>query len=205
PLQSFLPPPPPTPSHTGPTRLIAPASTILFVPNSHTATTPHSPYPASNLPSPTHWTAYPRPSSILLLSQPPDQSCAVLGDILATRLRHRGVRAVVVDGRVRDLKSLAGLQDGGFGVWTRGTSVVGAGAEAKAWAVDVGVKVGKVGVEPGDIVFADAEERGVVVIPKDRLEEVVEMLPRLKEADEKCLEDVRSGIDVAEAFARHRG
>lgn len=74
-----------------------------------------------------------------------------MGDILATRLRVRGVRGAVVDGRVRDLTSLAGLvsdaEDGTFQIWNKGTSTVGTGMEAKAWAVDVPLTIGNVVVK----------------------------------------------------------
>jgi regulator of RNase E activity RraA len=43
-----------------------------------------------------------------VLSQPPGQSCAVVGGIMAIRMAKIGVKAVVVDGRVRDLGALAG-------------------------------------------------------------------------------------------------
>lgn len=71
-----------------------------------------------------------------------------MGGILATRLKVRGVRGAVVDGRVRDLTSLANLvsEDDGssFRIWNKGTSTVGTGMEAKAWAVDVPLTIGSV-------------------------------------------------------------
>jgi len=52
-------------------------------------------------------------------------------------------------------------------------------------------------------VFADPLE-GVVVIPQDQLDEVLELLPKLTSADEKVIEDVRKGGLVREAFAKYR-
>lgn len=70
--------------------------------------------------------------------------------------------------------------------------------------MDVPVAVQGVEVRPGDILCADEGERGCVVIPRARLGEVMEMLPGLKAADDKCVEDVKMGVDVQEAFRRHR-
>jgi len=55
----------------------------------------------------------------------------------------------------------------------------------------------------GDIVFADPLE-GVVVIPQDKLDQVLELLLKLTGADEKVIEDVRNGGLVKEAFAKYR-
>ena len=51
--------------------------------------------------------------------------------------------------------------------------------------------------------FCDPAE-GVVAIPQDLLDTVLEILSRLVEADERVKEDVRNGVSVQEAFAKHR-
>lgn len=58
-------------------------------------------------------------------------------------------------------------------------------------------------MEKGDIVFSDPIE-GVVVIPADKLEAVVELIPKLVRADDKVKEEVEAGMSVREAFAKHR-
>jgi len=116
-------------------------------------------------------------------------------------MKMRGALGAVVSGRIRDMQELRSLDD--FGVWARGTSTVGTGAEAVPWSRDVDVSVGGVVVSPGDIIFADPLE-GVVCIPRNKLDEVLEMLPRLTEADERVLEFVRGGVGVKEAFEKFR-
>lgn len=64
-------------------------------------------------------------------------------------------------------------------------------AEQEAW------------VHPGDYIVADAN--GVVCLPKVLAERVLELLPGIVEADEKVANDIRNGVPVADAFARHRG
>jgi regulator of RNase E activity RraA len=44
--------------------------------------------------------------SIVVIDQPKDQYCAVTGGIMATRMKVLGIRAAVVNGRVRDLREL---------------------------------------------------------------------------------------------------
>jgi regulator of RNase E activity RraA len=55
----------------------------------------------------------------------------------------------------------------------------------------------------GDIVFCDALE-GVVAIPKDLLDDVIDLMPKLVHADEMVKEDVQAGFSVFEAFKKHR-
>jgi regulator of RNase E activity RraA len=59
-------------------------------------------------------------------------------------------------------------------------------------------------VKPGDLVFSDAKN-GVVIIPQDKVEKVVAMLPKLVAADDRVKEDVENGMTVQEAFKKHRG
>ncbi|GAB1733586.1 hypothetical protein NU195Hw_Modified_515t1 [Hortaea werneckii] len=229
-------------SNQNPTTIVAPLSTVLFVPKppspttGETTPTPIIP-PESNIPQDKHWTDLPAPGTIVLLQQPHGQICAVCGDILATRLKVRGVRGIVADGRVRDVVALSNLcrpasatstrssgegnggGGGEFTVWSRGTSTVGTGLAAQAWCVDVPLSLATADndastttsassetlqVHPGDIIVCDEGERGGVVIPLAKLDEVLKLLPGLKEADEKCIADVEGGVDVREAFRRHR-
>lgn len=55
------------------------------------------------------------PGTIAVLSQPRGQKCAVVGGIMAARMRKLGVKGVVVDGRVRDLGGLAEVGAEGWG------------------------------------------------------------------------------------------
>lgn len=58
-------------------------------------------------------------------------------------------------------------------------------------------------VSPGDIVFCDPLE-GVVVIPQDLADQVIDLIPKLVSADDKVKEDVEKGSTVQAAFKKHR-
>ena len=51
----------------------------------------------------------------------------------------------------------------------------------------------------------DPAERGAVCIPSALVTEVLALVPKLVEADEKVIKDVEGGMTVAEAFKLHRG
>lgn len=69
---------------------------------------------------------------------------------------------------------------------------------------NVPVTINDVTIRPNDIVFADPIE-GVVVIPSDLVDQVIELMPKLVSADDKVKEDVVAGTTVKVAFAKHRG
>jgi regulator of RNase E activity RraA len=45
---------------------------------------------------------------------------------------------------------------------------------------------------------------GVVAIPKDKLDQVLDLMPKLTDADDKVKVDVDKGVTVKEAFKKHR-
>jgi regulator of RNase E activity RraA len=124
-----------------------------------------------------------------------------MGGIMQARMQELGAIAIVVDGRVRDLDYLSGSR---IPIFSRGTSVIGAGAETKFHAKEVAIQIGDVRVEPGDFVLVDEAERGVVVVPRGRVEEVLALCERCVKEDEKVLEAVERGRSVDEAFRKYR-
>lgn len=191
----------------GTNRIVAPVSTVVFVPRSHQPGSPSS-IPSlptqSNLSKDKHWTDYFPPGSVAVFQQPSEQIVALLGDIVATRLKVRGVVGAVIDGRARDIVSCADLcKDGKFQVWSRALSSVGTSLEAKPWAVNVPLTIGGVEVKPGDILCADEGEQVMTVIPREKLKDVMALLPRFKAADDAILKDVQQGDDLAKSFKAH--
>lgn len=88
-------------------KIIAPAWTAKFIakndPVPETADT-HS-FPAG-----THWVDWAEPGTVAVIEQPAGQYCAVLGGIMAVRMKTLGVQGAVVNGRVRDLAEINACQ-----------------------------------------------------------------------------------------------
>jgi regulator of RNase E activity RraA len=120
---------------------------------------------------------------------------------MAVRMKYLGAQGLVVDGRVRDITALNETQ---LPIWSKGTSIIGAGAETKFHARQVPVTIGETTVEAGDIVMIDPFENGVVAVPQGKVEELLELLPKLVAADEKVIADVEAGCSVQEAFKKYR-
>ncbi|KAG5975888.1 hypothetical protein E4U58_006880 [Claviceps cyperi] len=181
---------------TSPT--IAPVSTILFVAKGETLAASSS--PAANMPNGIHWADVMDPDTFVVMKQAPGQTNAICGGIMALRMKMRRVQGIIVAGRVRDMQELRSTN---LPILALGTSTVGAGAASTPHALQVPLDINGVIVSPGDIAFQDPVN-GVVVIPRDKLGRVLDLLPGLTAADEKVKEDILKGVSVYEAFARHR-
>jgi regulator of RNase E activity RraA len=70
-------------------------------------------------------------------------------------------------------------------------------------AIDIPITVSGVTITPGDIVISDPAS-GVVIIPQSKLEQVLELLPRLVGADNQVKEAVMNGMPVQQAFKKYR-
>jgi 4-hydroxy-4-methyl-2-oxoglutarate aldolase len=97
---------------------------------------------------------------VLVVTSTAPSTHGMFGELLATSLMARGVRALIVDAGVRDT---AELRDMGFAVWAQHVSCQGT-VKASPGSVNVPVVLGGVAVAPGDVVCADDD--GVVVVPR---------------------------------------
>ncbi|OAA70309.1 DlpA domain protein [Cordyceps fumosorosea ARSEF 2679] len=179
---------------------VAPVSTVLFTAKNEDPATA-SERPAPNFPKDTHWVDNAVPGTFAVMQQAPGQTNAICGGIMALRMRVLGVKGIIVAGRVRDLVELRSTE---LPIWALGTSTVGSGGSSVPWAREVPLTINGVLVSPGDLAVNDPVN-GVVVIPRDKVGQVLELLPRLTSADEKAKADVALGVSVKEAFQRHRG
>lgn len=94
--------------------------------------------------------------------------CGPFGEMAAVECQAKGVAGLVTSGSVRDSEAIARR---GFSAFCTGTSFRGTG-KANLGEINHPVSLGGVVVNPGDYVLGDAD--GVVVVPHDRIAEVIE-------------------------------
>ncbi len=109
-----------------------------------------------------------RPGDVVVVDASSSTVNAVLGDLIATKARHRGIAGFIVDGLVRDVDAVRALGD--FPVFARGISPIGP-LHRGPGEVNYPVSVGGIVVQPGDIVIGDTD--GVVVVPRDAATELL--------------------------------
>jgi 4-hydroxy-4-methyl-2-oxoglutarate aldolase len=98
---------------------------------------------------------------VLVVTNTAPSTHGAFGELLASSLMARGVRALVTDAGVRDTAELRAM---GFAVWSQHVSCQGT-VKASAGSVNVPVVLGQVVVNPGDVVCGDDD--GVVVVARD--------------------------------------
>jgi regulator of RNase E activity RraA len=119
-----------------------------------------------------------QPGDVLVIDTSASGTTAVLGDLISTKARHRGIAGVVVDGLIRDLPAIRALGD--FPVFARGVTPIGP-LHRGPGEINHPVCVGGIVVNPGDVVVGDLN--GVVIVPRDIAEELVERLVSRRQAE----------------------
>jgi 4-hydroxy-4-methyl-2-oxoglutarate aldolase len=108
-----------------------------------------------------------QPGDVVVLTMPEPEPVALIGELLATQAKERGVAALLVDAAVRDVDELRQL---GLPIWARWLRVRGADKETVG-VLDEPVEVGGATIRAGDAVVLDTD--GAVVVRRERVDEVL--------------------------------
>jgi regulator of RNase E activity RraA len=110
------------------------------------------------------------------------------GELLATSARTLGVRALIVDGTVRDAEALEAMA---LPVYARGLCPNGCNKDGPG-EIGAVVACGGVAVRPGDIVIADRD--GVTVVPLEDASVVAALAIEQIAREEKRLAEIARGV-----------
>ena len=119
-----------------------------------------------------------QPGDVVVIDASNSGNTAVLGDLISTKARHRGLGGFVIDGLIRDLPGIQALGD--FPVFARGVTQIGP-LHRGPGEINYPVSVGGIVVHPGDIIVGDLN--GVVVVPHGFAEELLGRLEAHAEAE----------------------
>ena len=137
------------------------------------------------------------PGSVVVLDNAGRTDATVWGDILTLVASRRGIAGTVIDGVCRDTSRSVELD---YPVFARGRWMRTGKDRVQMVATQVPVTIGRVRVRPGDIVIGDGD--GVVVVPRDREDEVLAAVLAIEEAEADIRARLDEGVSLREARAQ---
>ena len=129
--------------------------------------------------------------AVLVMDGLRNRNVGTIGDILAERLRVRGVAACVTDSAVRDADAVIAT---GLPVWCGGRAAPPSNTGFAMGDLQTPVGCGGVAVIPGDVLVCDGD--GVAVIPRKMVESVAADAIEQEQVEAFVLERIRAGHAV---------
>lgn len=128
-----------------------------------------------------------KPGDVLVIDGAGCKGGALMGELMALQCKCSGFAGVVIDGCCRDTQGLKELDYPFFARYT--TPMVGTNRRMGSLQCDV--NCGGVVVHPGDWIMGDDD--GVVVIPADRVDEIVAKAEAIEKEEQEIAERISAG------------
>ena len=158
--------------------------------------------PAGSVPQKTHLGVHAieaaRSGDVIVVDNAGRMDSSCWGGILANGAKYKGISGVVIDGCCRDLDDCV---EADFPVFARGTVVCTARGRIVEESTQEPVQFGGVTVRPGDIILGDRS--GIVVIPQERMEEVLCKAEELYDKEEYMRANLKSGMSLLEVHEKY--
>lgn len=138
------------------------------------------------------------PGDVIAIDNRGDTYNNCWGEILSCAAQQKGVSGVLVDGAARDVDF---CQEIGFPVFARGVVPITARGRIMQEDFNCPIRLGDVQVRPGDILVGDVN--GVVVIPEEKVDEVLSAAEMILEKEEKMKADILAGMDILEVDSKY--
>lgn len=137
------------------------------------------------------------PGQVVVIDNAGRDYCTVWGDLMSLTASRMGVAGTVIDGVCRDIPAIRKM---GYPIFSKGFYMVTGKDRVFVDAVNVPVSISNVQVKPGDIILGD--DTGVLVIPKERAEEVLAVAREIAQKESFIEEEIKKGSTLREARAK---
>jgi len=136
--------------------------------------------------------------SVVVIDNAGRTDCTVWGGIMTRTAAARGIAGTVIHGTCRDVPSIL---DVGYPMWSTARFMRTGKDRVQLAAVQVPLLADGVVIRPGDWVCADDD--GVVIVPAERVDEVIEIAQRIEATEEAITAAVLAGSTLTKARAAH--
>ncbi|MBA5728709.1 4-carboxy-4-hydroxy-2-oxoadipate aldolase/oxaloacetate decarboxylase [Aerococcaceae bacterium INB8] len=131
---------------------------------------------------------------VLVVNNGESDNTGPFGEVLAVNCMARGAAGVVINTPIRDSEAISEL---GLPVFSNGTSISGT-TKAVLGTINHTISCGNVVVNPGDIILGD--EDGVVVVPLEIAEEVLEKAIERDRYEKEVMNRIKNGESLFEIY-----
>jgi regulator of RNase E activity RraA len=128
----------------------------------------------------------------------PTERLAPWGELLSTASKMRGAAGCVTDGLVRDIRQIRALP---FAVFHGGIGPLDTKGRGRMVERDTPVECAGVRVTSGDLVFGDAD--GVVIVPQQRIAEVIERARVKLTGENHTRADLEQGMLLGDVYRKY--
>jgi regulator of RNase E activity RraA len=139
-----------------------------------------------------------KPGEVAVLACGGSPRIAPWGELLSTASKARKAAGCVTDGLTRDIRAIRAMK---FPVFHGGIGPLDSKGRGQVAAIDVPVELAGVHVEPGDLVFGDAD--GVIVIPRKIEEKVLAAALEKVSGENQTRDALRKGEKLKDVFERY--
>ena len=112
---------------------------------------------------------------------------AIIGEMMMSRARQRGVAGIVIWGAIRDSAEIGA---GTYPVYAAGVTHRGPYKNGPG-EINVPINMGGMAVNPGDIIVGDAD--GLVAVPQDQAERILKSAQAILAKESKGIKDIEAG------------
>jgi 4-hydroxy-4-methyl-2-oxoglutarate aldolase len=139
-----------------------------------------------------------KPGEVAVLACGASGRIAPWGELLTTACIARGATGCVTDGLVRDVKAIREVR---FPVFHGGIGPLDSKGRGEVTAIDVPVECGGVTINPGDLVFGDAD--GVLAVPQPVARQAVKLALEKVEGEDRTRAELQQGALLGEVFKKY--
>jgi regulator of RNase E activity RraA len=138
--------------------------------------------------------------SVMVIGIGGERDVAVWGGLMTAGAVANGFAGAILDGGVRDVTEIR--RDFDFPVYARSVSPGTTVGRFRTLAANVPVVCGDIEVHPGDLIVADLD--GVVVVPKDHVDAVLEVALDIERREAEQAKLIRDTGSLAEGLAKYQ-
>lgn len=138
------------------------------------------------------------PGDVMIAAASGSLRSGIWGELLSTAARNSGCAGALVHGAIRDISKMTQME---FPVFATAKSPYDSQNRQRVVDTDIPVEIDGILFSPGDLVFCDMD--GVVVIPRNIEEEVIEKAFEKVSAENVTRDEIKNGMKAIEAYKKY--